>query len=225
MTNRRLLFIIVAAAVILGVIFIQLRQEGDESSERETTATTQVTTTPSSWPWYLSRSFGIASFVLLFFSAVIGMMMTTGIMHRVLSPASSWSLHRTTGIVLILSIALHLCSLLFDRFVNLGLLDLLVPFYSSYQRLYLSLGIIGFYIFIPVIWSSLFWVDKYSKLWRTTHVLSFLMYFAVFIHSLFIGTDTHQPWMLAIYWSTGLIMGGLILYRLIWKLRADSKPM
>lgn len=225
MTNRRLLFIIIAITVVLGLIFIQLRQEGDESAEGTTTTTAQQTSAPSSWPWYLSRGFGVASFILLFLSAVIGVLMTTGVMHRVLSPASAWSLHRTSGIVLMLSIALHLSSLLFDKFVNLGWPDILVPFYSTYQRLYLTLGIISFYIFIPVIWSSLFWVDKHSKLWRTTHALSFPMYIAVFIHSLFLGTDSHQPWMLAIYWTSGLVMGGLILYRLLWKLRADSKPM
>ena len=82
MTNRRLLFIIIAITVVLGLIFIQLRQEGDESAEGTTTTTAQQTSAPSSWPWYLSRGFGVASFILLFLSAVIGVLMTTGVIER-----------------------------------------------------------------------------------------------------------------------------------------------
>lgn len=180
-------------------------------------------TTPSPWPWYLTRAFGIASFWLLFTSAVVGILMTTGAMHRLFSPASSWSLHRTTGIFLILSILIHLTSLLFDRFINLRIQDVLIPFVSPYQPLLVTLGIFGFYIFIPVIWTSLVWIDKKSWLWRTTHILSFPMFVAIFFHALLLGTDRHQPWMVAIFWITGLTMGLLVAYRLIWKLRAGRQ--
>lgn len=181
-----------------------------------------VMATPSPWPWYLARAFGIASFLLLFTSAVVGMLMTTGLMHRIFSPTSSWSLHRTTGIFMILSIVLHIASLLFDTYMDFGFADILLPFVSPYRPLLVTLGIFGFYLFIPVIWTSLIWVDKHSRLWRVTHFLSFPMYLAIFFHSLLIGTDSDRMWMQAIYWTTGSIMVLLIMYRLIWKLRASA---
>lgn len=170
---------------------------------------------PSSLPWYITRAAGLASLVSLIILAIMGIGITTGFIFRFMSPITAWTIHRLNGIFLALTVSIHILSLLFDHYITFSWRDILVPFASSYQPLYLSLGIIAFYLLVIVVVTSLIFIATKHKMWRLIHYLSYAIFFLVLIHSYFIGTDSHDPIIKLMYGGIVLLMIGLIWYRLV----------
>jgi DMSO/TMAO reductase YedYZ heme-binding membrane subunit len=53
----------------------------------------------------------------------------------------------------------------------------------------IGLGIIALYLLAAVVVSSLFLIDRSSRLWHWLHYLSYVLAAAVFIHVLYTGSD------------------------------------
>jgi predicted ferric reductase len=152
-----------------------------------------------SWPWYLTRASGLvaaASFVILMLS---GIGLVTGHTFSFWEPLTAWASHRALGITFSVAVLLHIFSLYFDNFVPFSFVSLLVPFTSSYKTtqlfgysvgsLWVALGVLSLYITIAIMGTSLLWIEKKPKLWKFTHILSYVGMIFVFIHSLYLGTD------------------------------------
>jgi hypothetical protein len=190
-----------------------------QDAQQATTTNAPVISKAFPWAWIITRASGIASYILLTAMSLLGILLTTGLIYRMLSPAAAWSLHRATASVLLLSVSAHVVSLLLDRFMNLRIVDVLIPFVSSYRPLLISLGIFGFYLLLLVLSTSLYTMTSHARFWRTVHALGFVMFALIFLHGILIGTDTKQVWMQAIYWITGALVAGAGIYRLIWRYR------
>lgn len=185
---------------------------------------TKVISVAFPWAWVVTRTAGIASFIALTVMAVIGMLLTTGLLYRIMSPSTAWSIHRAIGTTLLLSVAVHLAGLLLDSFIRLRVVDVFVPFVSPYQPTLVALGIGGFYLLLLILATSLYTMTSHAKFWRTIHTLAFPMYALLFLHGLLIGTDRHLPWVIALYWVSGSLVGLALVYRLVWKYRTAQKP-
>lgn len=169
------------------------------------------------WAWVVTRAAGIISYILLALLSLTGMLLTTGLLYRVWSPATAWSVHRAIGSMLLLTVLAHIAGLLTDNFIKLSFLNVFVPFTSPYRPLLVSLGIGGFYLLLLILASSLYTMTSHARFWRTIHFFGFPMFALIFLHGILIGTDSKQPWMIAIYWITaGLVVAGVV-YRLVWK--------
>ncbi|MEI6836021.1 MAG: ferric reductase-like transmembrane domain-containing protein [Candidatus Falkowbacteria bacterium] len=166
------------------------------------------------WPWYFTRASGLVAYLLLFLLLVSGAGIKTSQSFKFLSPTFAWLQHRYLGMALSFAVIIHLISLLADTYLKFTIVEVLIPFASTYKPLFLSLGIIGFYIFLAVILSSIFTITKFPKAWRLLHYLPYPMFVAIFVHGYFIGTDTAAPQIRGMYLITGLIAGALSLYRL-----------
>lgn len=168
----------------------------------------------SPWPWYFARSSGLVSYFLLFLLVLSGVGIKTSQSFKILSPTFAWLNHRYLGIALSFFVFVHLISLLLDGFLKFTIADILIPFASAFKPIFLSLGIIGFYLLLLVIISSIFTIHKFPKAWRLLHYLPYPMFIILFIHGYFIGTDTSAPAILAMYLTTGIIAAAVTLYRL-----------
>ncbi len=179
-------------------------------------ASSSNTTEPSTslWPWYFTRASGLVAYILLFLLIVSGFGIKTSWSFRFISPTFAWLNHRYIGLALSFSVAVHLISLLMDNFLKFRIIDILVPFASNYKPIFLSLGIIGFYLFLAVIISSIFTMTKFYKSWRLLHYLPYPLFIVLFIHGYFIGTDTASIFVRPVYFITGVIFILLSLYRL-----------
>jgi predicted ferric reductase len=167
--------------------------------------------------WYLTRASGIISYLLLFLLTMTGMGITSGFIYNFFGPVFSWRLHRTYGITLVAFILIHVVTLAFDTTKNFSLADLFVPFYSQYSPIYMSMGIIGFWLFVLIIITSIVWVVKKYKAWRFIHYLAFPAFVLLFLHGVLIGTDTGNPIMLFVYWITGILVAAGLVYRLSYR--------
>jgi hypothetical protein len=170
----------------------------------------------SSVPWYVARAAGIAAYLLMFCIIVLGEGMTTGTAYAFLTPVNAWVIHKYLGIAFGLTLLLHMFSLLFDKFVYFSLQDILVPFSSNYNRVFLSLGIFGFYLAAAIIASSLLVRLKFPAFWRYIHFLVYPLFILSIIHGVFLGTDTKTLAMQLVYALTGAIFILLLVHR--WRL-------
>ncbi len=165
--------------------------------------------------WYLTRMFAVSSYVALSLTVVLGML--RGI-ARTARERLSWvvdEVHQFVALLTGLLVFGHLITLVFDPFLPFSVLNLLVPEREPYRQVATALGVFALYGVVAVLFSS--WVRRalpYS-FWRMLHGLSFVVFGLVAAHGWLAGSDTHEPWMGALYAaSTGAVVF-LLFMRLI----------
>jgi sulfoxide reductase heme-binding subunit YedZ len=182
--------------------------------------------TQSSWSWYLTRASGmIASFALVLL-LLSGIGQVTGYTFRFLEPLTAWASHRALGLTFTVAVLVHMFTLLFDHFVPFSLGTLFVPWLSSYKpvtlyghhlgSLYVALGVLAFYAVVVVVLTSLFWIDKKPYIWKISHLLSYFILAAVFVHTLNLGTDVQSGFFRWLWIGAGIVLLGATINRL-WR--------
>lgn len=169
----------------------------------------------SSLPWYVARASGLAAYGLMFFIIILGGGMTTSYIYRYINPVKAWVVHKYLSLALGLTLLAHIIALSLDKFINFTWFNILIPFSSDYKPLFLSAGIIAFYLLLAIIFTSLFFRLKYKKSWRGVHYTVYPLFILSLVHGLYIGTDSGTIWMQAVYWTTGLIFFSFLIYRFI----------
>lgn len=169
--------ILVAFGVFLGIAYILL-----SNSIKDT-----------EYIWFLTRIFGLLAYTFLIILILTG---EIRMMAKPLWP-SFLNYHKPIGIFTVFLALLHGISAVFDKFQwgkNLHFVDYLGFNFSSKWLLLLSLGTIAFYLIIVVAISSM--GKNMGRLgfknWKILHYLSYLSLVIVFIHSIYLGTDTRH---------------------------------
>ena len=174
-------------------------------------------------PWFISRASAIAAYLLMYLIIVWGAGMTTSWLYRIFDPTAAWAIHKFLGIAMTVLVFIHGGSLLFDKFIKFGLWDVLIPFGSRFKPLYVGFGIIGFYVILAIMISSMFFKNKSERVWHFIHYSSYPLFVAILIHGIFTGTDTKTSIMQNIYWFTGITFLLIIFYRFVVYLMRPKK--
>lgn len=174
------------------------------------------------WAWIFTRAAGIVGYILLSALTLSGLGIKTGLSYKFIDPVPAWIMHKYLGISTAFAILVHLISLLLDPFLKFSLYEILVPFASGYKSAYVALGIMGFYMFVAVIFSSLFLFMKPYLLWRLLHYLPYPIFVVIFLHGIFTGTDSSVPFMVWLYWITGLLVAAMSSYRIYLSLKRTA---
>lgn len=82
--------------------------------------------------WVTSRAAGVTAFLALTLDVIFGLLVSTGAADRLVPRARSVDVHRWLSSVALALTGVHAIALIGDRFVRFDVLDLLVPFLSSY---------------------------------------------------------------------------------------------
>ncbi len=217
--QKREKFIIIATAIFLVLSFVPhvsaQQSNGIIVETQPTIAQELLHKAESSWPWYLARASGLIAAALMVVLMLSGIGFVTGTTYKFLEPITAWATHRALGIALAVMVVLHVGSLYFDTFVPFNLSDLLIPFKSGYQPMYVAFGIIALYLISLIILTSLVWLEKKPRTWKVIHIFSYLAMFLVFIHSLYLGTDLAQG---VLRWSW-IALAVLLLWASLVRLR------
>jgi methionine sulfoxide reductase heme-binding subunit len=152
--------------------------------------------------WILARSTGTASLVALTLSILTGIALRTG--------TFAWLSHNrgvriVHGFLTVLWIPLglaHVIALLFDRYAQIGILDLIIPFGVSYGRLAIGLGTISAQLILIVLISTWMRSSLTNGQWQAFHRLSYVAFVAAFAHGVMSGTDLANPVVAVLAWVT-----------------------
>jgi hypothetical protein len=148
--------------------------------------------------WYLTRSTGVVSLLLLTVSVVLGVI-----------DVSRWStphwprfvldsLHRSVSMLVLVFLALHIITAALDSFAPIALLDAVLPFIGSYRPFWLGLGAVAFDLLLAIAITSLLRQRLGHRAWRITHWLAYACWPIALLHGLGTGSDVKSSWSLAL---------------------------
>lgn len=173
--------------------------------------------------WITSRAAGVTAFLALTLDVVFGLFVSTGAADRLIPRARSVEVHRFLSTVALSLTGAHALLLLGDRFVRFDILDVLVPFLSSYRPFAIALGALAAYGALVVHVSFGLRRRIGAKTWRGIHYLSFFVFATALAHGLLAGSDSGSPGMQALYVAAITVVALLGLYR-VFSARGKAPP-
>jgi len=147
---------------------------------------------PQLW-WWTSRAAGIVALVLLVAIEVWGVLLATRILKPFDRPAWLLSLHRFLALLMLVAVGVHLGGLVADSYVHFGVVELLVPFGSSWKPGPVAFGIVALYVLVAVQVTSLLMRRLPKRTWRLVHLTSYLALWLGVMHGALAGTDATSP--------------------------------
>jgi predicted ferric reductase len=143
--------------------------------------------------WFSARSAGLVAWAALTASVVLGLLLATRVAGRRLRRPWLLDLHQWVSGIGAVAIGVHLLSVVADSYVHIGLLDLVVPFTSSWRPGALAWGVASVWLLVAVWITSLLRHGLAVRTWRGVHLASYLAYAGTTFHLLAAGTDTRSP--------------------------------
>ena len=108
------------------------------------------------------------------------------------------ALHRNASLLATAFVLLHVVTTLLDSFAPIGLLDVVLPFHSTYRPLWLGLGALSFDLMAAVMITSVARRRFGLRTWRAVHWLVYVSWPIALVHSYGTGTDPRAHWMLVL---------------------------
>lgn len=157
--------------------------------------------------WFVARSSGIVAWALLTLSVCWGLLLSTRLLSRRVSPAWVLDLHRHLGGLAVVFTGVHLVGLVADSYVTFGWAELFIPMASSWKPGAVAFGIVAFYLLLAIEITSLAMRRLPRSLWRWVHRSSFVLFGFATYHGIVAGTDAGNTWFRIGTWaSIGLVV-------------------
>ena len=145
--------------------------------------------------WYANRATGAVCLVLFTVVVLLGIAVRLRGKIPGLPRFGTVSLHRTLSLSATAFLALHIAFAVIDSYVGISVLDVLVPFASDYQPIWLGLGTVALDLMLAVLVTSLLRARIGHRTWRTVHWLAYVSWPVALVHGIGIGTDSGTDWM------------------------------
>jgi methionine sulfoxide reductase heme-binding subunit len=143
--------------------------------------------------WYVARSAGTVAYLLLSSSVVIGLLLA-GRTSFTWPRFAVEEVHRFLAILTGVFLLLHGGGLLVDRVVPFGLVQVLVPFTSTYRPFGVALGVVAAELLAAVAVSNALRARLPYRAWRRVHYLTIAVWFLATVHLVLVGTDRGETW-------------------------------
>jgi predicted ferric reductase len=162
--------------------------------------------------WFITRSAGLTSYLLVWFSVAWGLAVPSKILDRLLHRSFTYDFHQFISLLAIGFIALHIGILMFDRYLPYNLAQILVPFLSPYRPVWVGIGVLSLYLILLVTVTYYLRARIGMKAFRMIHGFSLLAYLGVLVHAVMSGTDTSLMAVSIMYAVTFLVTVFLTAY-------------
>jgi cytochrome b561 len=174
--------------------------------------------------WLLIRGSGLVAYVLLAGSTIWGLLITTKLLGRAAKPKGVSWFHESLGIASVLATMVHMAVLSVHEYIEFSWSDILIPGRSEWEPLATAFGVMAFYGSFLI--SVSFYVKRFigQQAWRAIHFGSLGVFVSALIHGITAGTDTQEPWVTAVYASTGAIVVILVVARVAQEMGGSERP-
>lgn len=206
---------ILIALVVLGFGLAGVMLIFAVSAPMQTTLTSLFALNSDQTTWYLTRAAGIMAYLLLWLSVVWGLAIPSKLLGNVLSGDFTFDFHQFISLLSLVFLGLHIVVLTIDKYLPFSIAQILVPFRSPYRPLWVSIGILAFYLLVLV--TITFYLRKQisMKAFRYIHFASLVAYLGAIVHAFMSGTDSSLPVVMLIYLSTFSMVIFLTAYWLV----------
>lgn len=147
-------------------------------------------TTP--YLWYATRATGIVAILLFTAVVTLGTLVANRVGGTFIGRFEVNEVHRSLTMVAVVFLVIHIITTVLDSFVSTGLISTVIPMTSTYKRVPVALGAVGFDLILAVWISSLLKLRIKNRSWRFIHWFSWLAYATSLVHAYLTGTDTHK---------------------------------
>jgi methionine sulfoxide reductase heme-binding subunit len=149
--------------------------------------------------WYLNRSTGVVTIVLLTLTTVLGVLAIGGRPAGRVPRFVTQAFHRNVALLSLLLLVVHLVTAVLDTFVEIRWYEVFIPFVGSYEPLWVGFGAIATDLMIIAIVTSLLRTRMKHNLWRGLHVTTYALWALAIGHGIGVGTDmTESMWLLTV---------------------------
>jgi predicted ferric reductase len=166
--------------------------------------------------WVLARVAALSAYASLAIALVTGIALRSAVLDWLGSNRAVRSLHEYTTVLWIPLAILHVVALLLDMTARIGVIDLVVPFHSSYGTLGIGLGALSLDLLLVVTVAALLRRQMNRAWWTWLHRLAYVAFGLIFLHAVLTGTDFSDPAVSAITWATAAALLALGLARAVW---------
>ena len=165
------------------------------------------------FPWYAARAAGLVSWALLAAATLWGLALSTRALGP--RPRPNWllDLHRWLGGTALAFTGVHVIALLLDQYVHFGLVQILVPFASTWHPAAVAWGVVSLYLLIAVELTSLARARISKRTWRRVHTASFVLFVTATVHGLASGTDMRSPLFRLVALAVAALVAGFTAIR------------
>lgn len=171
--------------------------------------------------WFANRGTGVVLLVLLTLAVALGVLSTARVGSRWWPRFLTQGLHRNIALLAVLLLVAHVITAVADTYVDIRWWDALVPGRSPYEPFWLALGTLSLDVLIAVTITSLVRHRMAHRSWRAVHLASYAAWGLGLAHGIGIGTDSGEPWSLAVTVACCGVAAACVLARLV-TLRAEK---
>jgi sulfoxide reductase heme-binding subunit YedZ len=154
--------------------------------------------------WYATRASGLMAMLLL---------------TRRWPGFAQQELHRRISMIAVVFLGIHVLTSVLDTYVHIGWAAIVIPFTSSYARLWVGAGAISLDLLLAVFVSSLLRARMRPGTWRAIHWLAYLSWPVALAHTFGMGTDAGESWVIAL--GAGSVLA--VAVALAWRLRHGAR--
>jgi Ferric reductase like transmembrane component len=172
--------------------------------------------------WYLTRSTGLVTMVLLTASVTLGIVEINRWSNRRWPRFVTAALHKNVSLLVTVFLAVHIVAAVTDSFAPIGWIDVFVPFTSTYRPIWLGLGAVATDLLIAIIITSLVRERLGYRAFRIVHWTAYACWPVSLVHGLGTGTDTRPVWGMAVYLVSLAVVVGAVWWRLATGWSTDS---
>ncbi|WP_180357609.1 ferric reductase-like transmembrane domain-containing protein [Streptomyces sp. NP160] len=165
--------------------------------------------------WYLGRGTGVAALLLFTAVVVAGVLVRRGDGAPGLPRAGVAAVHRWLSLSALAFLVMHVVTMLVDPYVQLRVVDLVVPFLGAWNPFWLGLGTLSLDLVLALVATSLLRHRLGHRAWRAVHWAAYLCGPSAVLHALGTGTDAGTPWMTVLVVTCTAAAGGAVVLRLL----------
>ncbi len=143
---------------------------------------------------------GVVALVFLSITVMAGVLATDRMILSVRQRVLLQSAHRTTGVIAVAALGVHVLTKVAIRHV--GLLDAFVPFLALNNTVYVGMGTLAAWFMVSVLWTGLIRARFIGRgkpwMWRSVHSVAYLAWPIALVHGLNAGRAA-KTWVLVSY--------------------------
>ena len=151
--------------------------------------------------WAFGRASGIVSLVLFTLVLVLGIVSRSGRPLLSLPRFSVALLHRSTSLLALVFLVLHVGTLMLDSHAKLSLPDAVVPFVAGWNPFWVGLGTVAFDLVVALVVTGLLRQRIGQRTFRAVHWAAYAMWPFAFAHALGSGTNAADLWFQTLGWA------------------------
>ena len=163
--------------------------------------------------WYAARASGVAAYVVLSLVVSLGLTLGGKAQSRRWPRFTVEDVHRFGGLLVGSLIGIHVIAIAADSFLPFSLVQLLVPFTSTYRPLWTGLGIAAAELLLALAITNHYRRSLPYGFWRKAHYLNFAVWGLASVHGLMAGTDRGAGWLAIVYGAAV----ATVLMLLVWR--------